>query len=96
MTTLSNLKKILISHLVNKGFEPSFVPGFIRCLVNSLGTTSRKDFKKIKQRMCFMGWDGFEIDDDTLKLAIACFDAQELEQLEDKPSRWFEKKFKAA
>ena len=96
MATLRNLKKILLSHLVDKGFEPSIIPGFIRCMVNASGVTSRKDFNKIKQRMCSMRWNGYVIDDDILNLAIVCIDAQKHKQLEDKPARWFEKKFKAA
>ena len=96
MTTLSRLKERLISHLIQKGLEPSIVPGFIRCLAISIRLTHRVDIPQIKQRMCCMGWNECEIDADTIALAEAYFDAQGLEILEEKPVRWFEKKFKAA
>ena len=96
MVTLSELKERLISHLIRKGMEPSVVPGFIRCLAISLRLTPRGDIPDIEQRMGCMGWSGCEIDSDTLALAVAYFDAQGLEILEEKPVRWFEKKFKAA
>ena len=96
MATWSQLKRILILHLVNKGIAPGFVPGFVRCLVTSIKATSRLDIQKVKQRMHYMGWNECEIDDDTLGLAIACFNAQGFEHLKDKPARWFEKKFKTA
>lgn len=96
MATLSKLKERLISHLIQKGIEPSIVPGFIRCLAISLKLTHRVEVPEIKQRMGCMGWSECEIDSDTLTLAEAYFDEQGLEILEEKPVRWFEKKFKAA
>ncbi|MDF1591985.1 MAG: hypothetical protein P1P89_10760 [Desulfobacterales bacterium] len=96
MSKLSKLKERLISHLLRKGLEPSLVPGFIRCLAISLKLNPRVDIPEIGQRMNCMGWAGSEIDADTLALATAYFDAQGLEILEEKPVRWFEKKFKAA
>ena len=96
MATLSKLKERLISHLIQKGLAPNSVPGFIRCLAISLKLNPRVDIPEISRRMCCMGWTECEIDTDTLALATAYFDAQGLEILEEKPVRWFEKKFKAA
>lgn len=96
MATLNELKERLISHLIREGMEPSIVPGYIRCLAISLRLSPQGDIPDIEQRMGCMGWSACEIDPDTLALAVAYFDAQGLEILEEKPVRWFEKKFKAA
>ena len=96
MAALSDLKERLISHLIQQGLEPSLVPGFIRCLALSLRFPPPVDIPEIKQHMVCMGWAGCEIDTDTLALAMAYFEALGLEALEEKPVRWFEKKFKAA
>ena len=96
MATLSKLKERLISHLIQKGLAPNIVPGFIRCLAISLKLNPQVDIPEIIQRMCCMGWAECEIDAGTLALAMAYFDAQGLEILEEKPVRWFEKEFKAA
>ena len=86
----------MISHLLRKGLEPSNVPGFIRCLAISLKLNPRMDIPGIRQYMGRMGWKEYEIDTATLALAMAYFDAQGLEIIDEKPVRWFEKKFKAA
>ena len=96
MATLSQLKERLISHLIQKGLEPSCVPGFIRCLAISLRLPPPVDIPEIREQMSYMGWTEYEIDTDTLVLAMAYFYALGLETLEEKPARWFEKKFKAA
>lgn len=96
MITLSSLKERLISHLIQKGLEPSTVPGYIRCLAISLRFSPHVDISEINRYMGYMGWTEWKIDTGTLALAVAYFDALGLEVVEEKPVRWFEKKFKAA
>jgi len=93
MASWTNLKESLISHLVQKGLAPAVVPGFLRCLALSLGIAPHPDIVRIKQRMRRMGWTECEIDADTLALAKACFSAQGLQDMDERPARWFEKNY---
>ena len=49
---------------------------------------------QVNQRLHLLGWDSFELDYHTLQLAIACFEAEGLKGLENKPACWFENNFK--
>jgi len=40
---------------------------------------------QVNKQLHLLGWDSFELDYRTLELATACFEAEGLERLENKP-----------
>jgi len=80
----------LIKRLEEKGLEPSIVHGFIRDLANTILPNHHMDLIQVNKRLHLLGWNNFELDYHTLQLAIACFEAEGLKSLGNKPAIWFE------
>lgn len=91
---MERLIRILIKRLERKGIEPSIIHGFIRDLANTTLSNPHMNLLQVNKRLHLLGWDSFELDYHTLQLAIACFEGEGLKGLQNKPSRWFENKFK--
>jgi hypothetical protein len=90
---MSRVKKILFHRLQAKGMEQDLIPGFIRSLANTVHASPPKSLVQINQHLHYLGWDTFELDDHTLQLAVTCFEADGLKNLEYKPAQWFETRF---
>ncbi|TET93568.1 MAG: hypothetical protein E3J28_04005 [Desulfobacteraceae bacterium] len=82
---MKELIRILIKRLEKKGIEQGIIHGFIRDLANTILVNPHMNLLQVNKQLHFLGWDGFELDNHTLELAIACFEAEGLESLEDKP-----------
>ena len=54
--------------------DPKLIPGFIRMLANSLQLDSEMDCSHVNDRLHYLGWREFDLDDHTLQLAITCFE----------------------
>ena len=91
---MNQLSQILIKRLEKRGMEPDIIPGFIRTLANSILVNSNTNLSQVNNRLHFLGWDGFDLDYHTMELAIACFEAEGLKDLEYKSACWFENRFK--
>ena len=76
---------ILINRLEKKGIGPIMIYGFIRDLTNAILVTPHMNLLQVNKQLNFLGWDSFELDYHTLELAIACFEADGLKNLENKP-----------
>ena len=87
---MNHFEKNLIHRLEGMGMETGIIPGFIRNLGNIILLNSSLTLFQINKRMQLLGWDGFELDYHTWQLAIACLEAEGLEDLEYIPPRWFE------
>ena len=59
--------------------------GFIRDLANTIVVTTYMNLLQGNKQLHLLGWDSAELDYHTLELAIACFEAEGLERLENKP-----------
>jgi hypothetical protein len=81
---VKELIRILIKRLEKKGIEQGIIHGFIRDLANTILVNPHMNLLQVNKQLHFLGWDGFELDYHTLELAIACFEAEGLESLEDK------------
>ncbi|UCH21354.1 MAG: hypothetical protein JSU83_23120 [Deltaproteobacteria bacterium] len=90
------IKQILIDRLEEKGIDCDNIPGFMRILANSFFADPLMTLDQIKKRLNYLGWDGFDLDDHTLQLAIACLEAEGMKELQVKSARWFEHNFKPA
>jgi hypothetical protein len=90
---MKQIKEILFQRLEKNGVDFNFIPGFIRSLVNSCRNDPAMDLSQINRRLHYLGWHGIELDYHTLQLAIACLESEGLENMENKPVRWFESNF---
>ena len=90
---MKQIKEILFQRLEKNGVDVSFIPGFIRSLVNSCSNDPEMNLSQINRRLSYLGWHGIELDYHTLQLAIACLENEGLENMENKPVRWFESNF---
>ena len=90
---MKQIKEILFQRLEKNGVDFNFMPGFIRSLVNSYSSDPDMNLSQINRRLCYLGWHGIELDYHTLQLAIACLEAEGLENMENKPIGWFENNF---
>ena len=73
---LKNLKKVFIHRLVEKGIEPSLIPGFIRVLTHSISGNSHTNLHQVNRRLRYLGWNDFELDYHTLSMAEACLEEE--------------------
>ena len=69
------------------------IPGFIRSLANTISGMPDMTLGEVRKRLQSLGWDDFELDDHTLQLVIALFEAETSMGAECKPARWFETTF---
>jgi hypothetical protein len=90
---MKQIKEILFQRLEKNGVDFKFMPGFIRSLVNSCRNDPDMNLTQINRRLHYLGWHGIELDYHTLQLAIACLELEGLENMENKPVRWFESNF---
>ena len=82
---MDKLSKILINRLEKKGIEPNMIYGFIRDLANTIVVTTYMNLLQGNKQLHLLGSYSAELDYHTLELAIACFEAEGLESLENKP-----------
>jgi hypothetical protein len=73
--------------------DMNLIPGFIRSLANTILIDPQIDLLRLNKRLHYIGWDGFELDYHTMQLAMACFEANGIENLGKKPVRWYETHF---
>jgi len=72
---MNQLTEILILRLEKKGLTPLEVSGFIRDVVNSISVNCLVGIQEINNRLHLLGWNPVELDDHTLQLIIASFEA---------------------
>jgi len=92
-TNIVQLKEILIHRLVDQGMGLNMIPGFIRSLANTFTYQPKMDLQQVNDRMQQMGWDDFELDYFTFRLAAECLEAYGLKKSEYKSAQWFEDNF---
>lgn len=80
---MNQLTQNLRERLEKQGIEPGVIPGFIRSLANTLFVNPQMNLLQVNNRLHLLGWDNFELDYHTLQLAIACFEAEGLENPEN-------------
>ena len=89
---LNRLTEILIQRLEKKGVEQTAIPGFIRNLANIISVTPHMSLREVNRRLHLLGWTDFELDDHTLQLTIASFEAEALNRKDagNRPGWWFD------
>ena len=90
---MDKIKQTLILRLVKKGLETDLIPNFIRNLANFYIINPQISISQVNQKMHYVGWAGVEMDYHTFQLAVACFEDEGLQRLENKSVGWFAKRF---
>ena len=90
---MNHIKHTLIQRLEKKGLESDLIPSFIRSLANSYVVNPQMNFSQVNQKLQSLGWAGVEVDYHTFQLALACFEDEGLNRIENKSIRWFTKRF---
>jgi hypothetical protein len=85
-----NLKQLLINRLTIKGLEKNLIPGFLRCLANSIDAQQSINLISINKHMQHIGWGDIDLDYRTFELARTCLEAEGFIGHEYKSSKWYE------
>jgi hypothetical protein len=88
-SALKSVKDLLICRLKDKGIEECLIPGFLRLLVNSLRDYPDTNPYLVNKRLDYLGWQGFELDEHTYQLMMACLEADAVDISKHMPSGWF-------
>jgi hypothetical protein len=86
---LGTLKEMLIQRLKNMGVETCLIPALLKQMVSVFFSQPHMTRAAINQRLAFLGWRDVEIDEHTYQLAIACFEAENLDSVKSLPATWF-------
>jgi len=86
---MHDLKQALHDRLINSGIEENIIPGYIRCLANSMFLKPNMGLYQIRMWLKNMGWDDFELDYHTFQLAKTCLEFEGIDSLVYKPKNWF-------
>jgi len=71
---MSQLTEIMIKRLEEKGIRSDIIPGFVRNVINAISINPECNLQELNNRLHFLGWDDFELDEHTLQLVIAGFE----------------------
>ncbi len=86
---MQDLKQLLYKRLVGIGLEEKLIPGYMRCLANSIFLKPNMELLQIRRQLAYMGWADNDIDYHTLQLAKTCLELEGLNSLTYKPKNWF-------
>ena len=91
----SILCELLTRKLEQNGMDPVVIPGFVRSLARSVSNDGPICIHQVKQRMKYLGWDGWELDYHALQLALACFEEENLTDSQYKSETWYQERFQS-
>ena len=86
---LGSLKEKLVQRLRDMGVETCLVPALLKQMVSVFFSEPRMTRAAINQRLAFLGWRDVEIDEYTYQLAMACFEAENIDSVKSLPANWF-------
>jgi len=88
---LNRVTEILIQRLEKKGIAPTVIPGFLRSVMITISDNAPMSLQEMNKRLHVLGWDSFEMDDNTLQLIIASLEAEGLMSAGDKLTEWLKR-----
>jgi hypothetical protein len=83
---MEQLIKLLIDRLVGKGMEVTSIPAYIRNFAHTLMAHPSLSIQELNGHLQVLGWDDFELDNDTFYLMLAAFEPD----LAREPVSWFD------
>ena len=81
---MEQLIRILIERLTGKGMEVTAIPAYLRNFAQTVLAYPHITLSELNHQLQFLGWDDFELDNDTFYLILAIFEPD----LASKPSAW--------
>lgn len=66
-----DLKKILLERFEKKGIEPVLIPGLMKNILAAVENTPGITHEHVSERLHFIGWNDFDLDENTLQIIIA-------------------------
>ena len=90
---MNQIKQDLLARLEGRGIDRALLPGFIRCLANSLYFSPQMDIRQINERLRYLGWKDVQLDYHTLQMAIKCFEEEGVSGLKYRPGSWYKSTF---
>jgi hypothetical protein len=85
----SPFKIMLVQRLERQGIEKCIMPGLLKQLANVVFSQPHTNRSIVDSRLKFLGWRDFELDEHTYQLAIACFEAENINTVKSVPAHWF-------
>lgn len=70
-----DLKKIVLERLEQKGVEPVLVPGLLKSILAALRDKPDITHEEVSERLRYIGWNDFDLDENTLQIIIADYEA---------------------
>ncbi len=71
---MERLIKLLIDRLSSKGMEVTSIPAYIRNFAHTLIAHPSMSLEELNTHLQELGWDDFELDNDTFYLILATFE----------------------
>jgi DNA-binding PadR family transcriptional regulator len=90
---LNQVTEILIQRLEKKGIAPTVITGFLRSVMITISDNAPMSLQEMNKRLHVLGWDSFEMDDNTLQLIIASLEAEGLIGAGNKAVQLFKEKY---
>jgi hypothetical protein len=72
---MARINSILMRRLHDKGLAPAEITLFIRDVARTFTENSYTGLRKTNRRLHVLGWDTIDLDDHTMQLIIASFEA---------------------
>ena len=70
-----DLKKILLERFEEKGVEPVLIPGLLKNILAALKDRPDITHEEVSDRLHYIGWNNFDLDENTLQIIIADYEA---------------------
>ena len=70
-----DLKKILLERFEKKGVEPVLIPGLLKNIMATLKDRPDITHEEVSERLHYIGWNDFDLDENTLQIIIADYEA---------------------
>jgi len=86
---VETIKGMLIQRLQDSGLETCVLPGLLKQMAVVFFSEPDMTRLAVNQRLAFLGWKDIELDEQTYQLAMACFEAENINSLKSRPANWF-------
>ncbi len=76
MNSIRSCKQLLIDNLASKGLKDEIIPSVIRSMRICYASDPQMNSLKTNRLIHSLGWNDIDLDYQTLKLSVACFEAE--------------------
>lgn len=90
---LVQIKQMLIQRLQRQGVEDCLIPGLIKQLASVFFSLPHLNRDTVNERLDFLGWNDFKLDEQCFQLVKACFEAENIIAPNRLPANWFTANF---